>query len=211
MSDPYGIGAMAGGLISGAFAVKGQKRANKQARKEAVLNRAFQERMSSTAYRRGMQDMREAGLNPMLAFSQGGASSPMGSIAPMKNIYGGLSADISMGVTSGAKAIEALTHKSKLKSEIENIKSNTAANIAQAGYAAQQTNTSAATQGKIIEETKILESQTPYREDKAYGDIPWSGKVKRAWSQRGGMIDAFINSGREAHRKNHEAHQRRRQ
>jgi len=45
------------------------------------LNRDFQERMSNTSWQRGVSDMKAAGINPMLAFSQGGASAPSGSSA----------------------------------------------------------------------------------------------------------------------------------
>ena len=49
--------------------------------KIAKENRQWQERMSNTAYQRSMKDMRLAGLNPMLAYSQGGATTPPGAMS----------------------------------------------------------------------------------------------------------------------------------
>jgi len=111
MVAPLIAGALIGGassLVGDALGMVGQHQANQANKGMAREQMAFQERMSSTAYQRAMADMKKAGLNPMLAYQQGGATTPSGSTATMQNI-------VPPGV--GQKAMASASEALRMKNE----------------------------------------------------------------------------------------------
>lgn len=77
-----GPAAQIGGDVLGYF---GQQSTNASNAAQAREQMAFQERMSNTSYQRAVEDMKKAGLNPGLAYQQGGATTPSGAQATMQN------------------------------------------------------------------------------------------------------------------------------
>ncbi|QXP44313.1 MAG: DNA pilot protein [Arizlama microvirus] len=100
-------------LISGLFGSEGQDSTNTANIELGQKQMDFQERMSNTAYERAVGSMQKAGLNPMLAYSQGGASAPAGSMPQVQNAA-------SAGVSSaaqGAALAQALQSVAQSKSQ----------------------------------------------------------------------------------------------
>lgn len=112
------LGDAAPAAISGIAGYLGQQNQNVASAQQAERQMEFQEQQSSTAYQRAMADMKAAGLNPMLAYSQGGASSGSGASAPMGN-------ELGAGVNSAWQAAQARQQMQQSNAQIQNIMADT--------------------------------------------------------------------------------------
>lgn len=140
--DPITGAMIAAPVIGGAMSWLGGSSANKANAKQARLNREFQERMSNTAWTRGVQDMKNAGLNPALAFTRGPASTPGGATsAKQENALAGAGQMVGQAPLQAAQA----------KSQIELQRTQGALNIAQSlTEASKQSNIDSDTQWKDL-------------------------------------------------------------
>ena len=97
-------------LVAGANLIGSHMR-NKEAKKASARQMAFQKDMSNTSYQRGMEDMKKAGLNPILAGKFGGASTPTGSTYNPENV--------------ATNAVNTYQTYQKNQADIANVKANT--------------------------------------------------------------------------------------
>lgn len=115
----------------------------------------FQERMRATQYQTAVADMRAAGINPMVAFSQGGAGTPAGASASgsaasgpsaSASAPGGSQASASQSrfptdsVTSAMNAIRLASEVRQVKAMTANTEADTANKLATAANIEADTN-----------------------------------------------------------------------
>ena len=153
-----GIG---GGLLSGLGSVVSSMFQGDYNAEQAQLNREFQERMSSTAYQRGMADMKAAGLNPILAYQKGPASSPSGATASTSFSNPGEAIVSGMNTSARANVDTELTKQNlqNAKATFDQIQASTAKTLAEV------TNTEADTRVKESVVPRNVEDATRIRSE----------------------------------------------
>lgn len=123
---------------------------------------AFQDRMRSTSYQTAVKDMRAAGLNPALAYQQGGAATPSGASANM------IAPQIEDFVNKGLSSALELR---RLKKEVKAVDSQAMLNNASA--VAKQADTKLSETNALVakKNAEALDAKLPAIREQAKADL----------------------------------------
>lgn len=132
---------MLGEMIGAGIDAWSTASANNKNIREGRINREWMTHMANTEMQRRVADLKAAGLNPMLAYTQGGASTPSAAPARVEPVTRNSAATVTA-------ALNAMEQRKLTKSQVESTEAQTAASNA----AARKTNAEAA----------IVESELPY-------------------------------------------------
>lgn len=167
VSDLGGLTGISGSdILSGGLSLLGTSSANSANRDIAQQQMAFQQNMSNTSYQRAVADMQAAGLNPMLAYSQGGASTPSGASATMQDA-------LTPAVNSAMKAREVNASVANMSAQVDKTRADTDLSRAQTLKASADAKLSAVSAKQVATQNALAESDLPKARNEAAAQSSW--------------------------------------
>lgn len=176
------VAAIAGGALANFL---GARKANEAQVDLGEKQMEFQERMSNTSYQRAVQDMQAAGLNPMLAVSQGGASSPQGAMPQVTNEMGAAVSGAVQGMSllGGLQELERSqasiglmnAQAAKAASETVDQRLNTALRAAQSELTGAKADVARSTVSDAIAQVRFATARAGHEADRAGFEAGRSG------------------------------------
>lgn len=166
-------------ILSTILAAAGGIYSAKMTQQEAQRNRDWQKMMSDTSYQRAVKDMRAAGINPMLAYAQGGSSTPSGAMSSYSNPF-----DTAAYALNESESIRNL--RKAQQSQIELNKTQAELNTSASALNESRKETEATT--RAVNAANVLESATRQQLNQA--------SAQQAQQQTAKLVQDVLNSMR---------------
>jgi hypothetical protein len=188
------IAPLLGGITGAVGSYLGTQSANQANIEQSQKQMDFQERMSNTAYQRVVQDLKQAGLSPMLAYSQGSASTPTGASARIENALGNAVNSASTATQTGLNYMTAaqdvrnkMAQEQNIDASTSNLNAQTVTEILRSKYVEADTK-------RAIMDTYLKEVQARMSTALAQKEeylLPKAMKEGEAWKSPAGTAAAY--------------------
>jgi len=180
-------------LVGGVLGYTGAERQNVASAQAAQEQMNFQREMSDTSYQRQVQDLKAAGINPMLVAKLGGASTPGGAMPQFVNPGAMAAQAYSSAQSSGAAAQQAQTSENLSKPQMANVTAMTEKIIAEIKNVPLEGDRLREAAYMLWNQAKLLGSQNWNQKEIEQQIIATVQKLKRETQLLDFSIDAIRN------------------